>query len=300
MDKQLKEIFITSKKAISFTYLSVYLVIIIGLVFAIVGALNNSSFTDKPYYIIAIIFLILGIINNFLVTYLFVKKTKKQINNLPSLRQDFNNLYKNVYIYPLYCWNQIIRGVNLILAASNDEDFLKQEFDNVDQSKILFETERLNIRHFENSDLDFVYAYRNNNDINYFQTYDSFTKEEIKKMFENNQNTNLYSDPAIFAISLKEKNQIVGELFVSYKNKSNEYFIGFTISPEFQRNGYAYEAVSELMVKVATEIKKIKFICTVYEKNIKSINLIKKLEFSEVSSFCGEKGKILIFEKKYN
>ena len=119
-------------------------------------------------------------------------------------------------------------------------------------------------------------------------------------MFKENKTKNLYSDCGNFALILKETNELIGEIFVSNKDDRNEYFIGFTIIPKFQRKGYAFEIVSELLVKMATSLKKYDFICTVYEKNTKSINLIEKLEFKKSGFFNDEKGKVLIYKKSYN
>lgn len=300
MLEQLKKIFKLSKEAVVYTYLFVYLIILVGLVFAIVGALTMNGFLDKPYYIIAIVFLGVGFVNNFAITYFFSSKTKSIIKKLPALKQDFLDLFKNVYIWPLYCWNRLIKSVNIVLEATTDEELLDEVMKKNNNEKALLVSERLKIRHFIDQDLDFVFHYRNDKNVNFYQTYDAFTKKEIKDMFEKNKNKNLLSDVGLFAIALKDSNQIIGEIFTSYKPKENQYFIGFTISPEFQRKGYAYEIVSELIVDIVMKINKIKFICTVYENNIKSTNLIKKLEFTNTGNFFGEKGKILVFEKTYN
>lgn len=300
MNQELKNIFNIAKKAAFQTYLS-YTLILIGLVFAVLGAILNTSFIDKPFYILAIIFVIAG----FVLSVIFARNNKKsalkEINNLTILKQEYINVLKGVYLYPLFVWNRMMKITNNVIGTINQEvETMVNEKEIENEDKAVFSTERLILRHLTKEDLETVFKYRNNKEINEYQTYDFLDKANIEKVIENNNHTKLLSENGLFAIALKDKNQIIGELFVSYKEIEKEYYIGFTIDKPFQHQGYAFEIVSELLVQVATKVKGIVFVCTAYEKNKNSISLIQKLEFKKVGQTLGPKGKILIYKKRFS
>lgn len=297
MNKKINSFIKISNKAMLFTYLS-FIVIFIGMIFLLVASATNSSFTDKPFYIISIIFLSLGLLSYFFVTIIFFKKIKSEMNDLDVLKKEFLSLLKMIYIAPLYVWKKIIKVSYSLLKTIDDECF-NIENKNTNNKNHILETERLVLRHFEEKDLETVYDYRNNEDVNKFQVYDSFKKKDILKMFQENKDNTLYSETSLFAIALKETDQIIGEFYISNSDNKKEAFLGFTIEPNNQRKGYAYEMISEIIVEIVTNGKIKKLLCTVYEQNSKSINLIEKLEFVKKGITMGEKGKILIYEKEF-
>lgn len=299
METKLKNIIKYSQKAKLSIYIS-YFVILLGLILAIVAASQQKPFEQEPLYIPAIICIVLGYILSLVFAFLFVKKIKAIANQLDILSKDYLTLLKNYYLYPLSVFSKLVKVSNNLIGTLSDENFLKDIQSEKSNSRIIFETERLVVRQLEKQDVNTIYEYRNQEEINYFQTYDAFTKKEISEMIVKNKNVNLFSDVALFAIANKEDNKIIGELFTSYKNNAKEYIIGFTLTKENQNKGYAFEAVSELLVNVATQNKNVIFTCTIYEKNLKSIKLIEKLEFKKTNQFYGPKGNIFVYQKEIN
>lgn len=298
MNQALKNIFTIAKKAIYQSYTS-YLVMFIGLIFAILGAKYNETFIDKPFYVLTIVFLVIGFALNLIFTYLNLKQLKKEINNLTILKEEYYGILKGAYLYPLFVWNKLCKITKNVIFTLVEEINNPQE-KVVESENILFETERLIVRNLKQDDLETIFKYRNNEEINYYQTYDYLDKPNLKKLIEKNKNVTLLDSEALFAVCLKENRKIIGEIYISYKKEDKECYIGFTIDKPFQHQGYAYESVSELLVQLATKTKNINFICTVYEKNINSIKLIEKLEFKKIKSTSGPKGKIFFYKKNYN
>lgn len=313
MDSNFKVLNKISKKARTIIVLS-YFFIFLAVIFAIMGiAVYKKEFIDNPFYFIALILSVLSIVSIYLSTWILRNKAFKTIEKIDVFGNDFVDDLEKIFWGPLSTWNRIIKKIKIINDSINnlsDEELnqLNNELKNKDSkkdkkninSKRILESERLYVRHFSEKDLETVYKYRNDKQCYQYQSYSSFEKNDLLKMFNENKTKDLYSEAANFALVLKDTNELVGEIFVSKKNVGKEYFIGFTVIPKFQRNGYAFEIISELLVEVAPKLDKFTFFCTVYEQNIKSVNLIKKLEFKYDSFFYDEKGRILVYKKTYN
>lgn len=83
-----------------------------------------------------------------------------------------------------------------------------------------------------------------------------------------------------YAIVLKEISKVIGMINLVKANRAiNAYEFGFGIKSEFQRNGYAYEAVSNLLSTwfASTDVKM--FVVSHFPQNIASKKLIEKLGF---------------------
>ena len=285
-----------------------YLFVLIAIIIAIIGfAGYKKPFAENPFYFVAIILLVLAVISIYTTSYYWKRKAVLIVKNIEVFGNDFFNDLEKMYLGPLGCWTRISQKVNIIFTNLNSlSDEKVKELEDISKSKKskkpekLLDSKRLYVRHFKKEDLNIVYKYRNDEKCFKYQSYSCFSQNDLLKMFEENKTKNLYSENGNFALVLKENNQLVGEIFVSNKKDTKEYFIGFTVIPEFQRKGYAFEIVSELLVQMATTLIDYEFICTVYEKNTKSVNLIKKLEFKKFNSFIGEKGKVLVYKKSYN
>ncbi len=81
-----------------------------------------------------------------------------------------------------------------------------------------------------------------------------------------------------FVISLKETKKPIG--IITYLQRENYEFpdIGFAILPEYERNGYIFEASNEYLTIISQKIKSI--IGITLPNNLGSINLLKKLGFN--------------------
>lgn len=297
MDNSLKNIIRLTNKGTMFSFIC-YLLLIVSLIFVIIGATTKIAIA-YVFYILGALFVILSI---FLFIY-FLSKVKKEIKtnlkDIDFLAKDIDRILQKIYISPLTNFKRINQACINLLGTIQDYQLL-ESYKKPKNINVIFETERLYVRQLLPIDVDTIYEYRNNKEINYYQTYDCFSKKEIAHMIENNKEKNLLSDIALFSIVLKENNKMIGELFISNKRKDDKYFVGFTINKPFQRNGYAYEIISDLLVNVESLQNNTNFVCTVYDKNIASLNLIKKLEFKQTKSFEGKKGNVLFFEKRYN
>ncbi len=139
-----------------------------------------------------------------------------------------------------------------------------------------FFTPRCHIRRFIDKDIDAFMQYRNNEDWMKFQSFKGCTKEEYSKV--------LLREPCLttgtqLAIVSNDSCELIGDLFILREN--DECFVGYTISPQKARQGYAYEVVLSVMQQLKTMgILVVK--AGVVSENTASIKLLKKLGFT----FC--------------
>ena len=84
----------------------------------------------------------------------------------------------------------------------------------------------------------------------------------------------------IWGIALKENNKIIGSVNIGTISKLNSVCeIGWSLSPTYQRKGYAFEASAALLKYIFEQLNINKVTTFVWHKNEPSIKLAKKLGF---------------------
>lgn len=142
----------------------------------------------------------------------------------------------------------------------------------------MIETKRCLIRPFIEQDLDDFMAYRNNPEWMRFQSFKGLTREAYREAL-------LPEHPIEqgrqLAIVDKTLNHLIGDLYI--RLDADCYWVGYTISPTFARQGYTIETVSALIETLvkdgATCIK-----AGVEPANTASIALLNRLCFTLESS----------------
>ena len=154
----------------------------------------------------------------------------------------------------------------------------------------LFETDRLRIRKFEREDAERLYEYH--------------LDEEVKKWFPNECYADVeealgaiefYSDcvtrkelPYVLAVELRETGELIGDTGISeVEGKPEEVEIGYVISGEQRRKGYAAEVVKAMTEFIASVFR----IRTVYGRVIKgneaSVRVLEKSGYEFVAEESG-------------
>ena len=144
---------------------------------------------------------------------------------------------------------------------------------------IILETERLILRNFKDKDLEKLYEYRNDIRCYKYQRYDDTSKEYLKKVIKINKDKKLIGESVNLAIALKSSDKIIGDIYIGFKDKT--ITLGYTISYENQRRGFAYEIIMSLITYIFEEFEDYEIVCLVDPKNEASIRLLEKLKFKE-------------------
>ena len=153
---------------------------------------------------------------------------------------------------------------------------------------IPFETERCRIRPFEEKDIEAFMSYRNNMDWMQFQGFKGKKYLEYKAALLKQPD---FRDGVQLAVVNRQTGELLGDLYL--KLEKNTGWIGYTIAPQFARQGFAFEVVTQLLLQLKqaglTLVK-----VEVEEQNLASIQLLKKLDFAQI----GIDGNELIFQRE--
>ena len=146
----------------------------------------------------------------------------------------------------------------------------------------IFESERCYTRRFAESDLDAFIEYRNNAEWMKYQSFKGLSLEEYKEILL--KETNLESGVQ-FAVVRKADQKLLGDVFI--KKEDAIFWIGYTISPSFKRQGYAFE-ITQAMISWIHEQSDYKIMAGVTPENSASVKLLEKLGFTRVDVEDGE------------
>ena len=141
---------------------------------------------------------------------------------------------------------------------------------------IPFETERCRVRPFEENDIEAFLSYRNN--LNWMQ-YQGFKGKKYLEYKAALLQKPKFKEGVQLAVVDKQTGELIGDLYL--KLEKNTGWIGYTIAPQFARQGFAFEVVTQLLLELRqaglTQVK-----AGVEEQNIASIRLLKKLGFEQI------------------
>lgn len=139
-------------------------------------------------------------------------------------------------------------------------------------------SENLLLRNLQNDDLNNLFEYRNDENCAKYQRWEDTSLEHLKDFIEINKNKSILDEENLqLAIALSSNNELIGDMFVGFKDKTIS--LGYTISPKYQRRGYAYEILKSTIDYIFNNFKGYEIACLVHSDNKPSKNLLKKLEF---------------------
>lgn len=148
------------------------------------------------------------------------------------------------------------------------------------------ETDRLTIRVPNLQDKEPFHAYRSMPEVYIYQSWKPANIDEaeafIKKnlaVIPNTPNTWLQ-----LAICLKN-GMLIGDIGIHFMEDDAQVEIGYTLTPDYQGQGYAFEAVRAVIDYSFLTLKKHRITASVDPQNLKSINLLKKLSFRQEGHF---------------
>lgn len=165
---------------------------------------------------------------------------------------------------------------------------MEQEIKKIFQ-ELKIHTERLIIRRIENKDKLDLFEIMSDKETAYDDGFAPYV--DMNEKYEADFKY-LVSDEMHYAIELKEHHKVIGIMHLTEITERAVmcYEIGYDINPAYRRKGYGTEAVKAI-IDYCFEVINIELLtATVYDWNIKSSNLLKKLGFIQ-------EGKIRKVEK---
>ena len=145
---------------------------------------------------------------------------------------------------------------------------------------LFLQTERLLLRNVEEKDAAVMYDYRNNPICARYQRGQSKSQEAIENLIKQHKDDLMQIDQAFFiALALAESNEMIGEIVVMPNGP--DINMGYTISYQHQRRGYAFEALTALISVLQKKYPEHTLVCLTDPNNQPSMALLKKLGFTD-------------------
>jgi len=133
-------------------------------------------------------------------------------------------------------------------------------------------------------DVDFMLRLENDPAIwEVSQTTEPFTREDIELFIRNHQHDLIIELQQRFVIVLQEREIAVGciDLF-SYDADEESAGVGVSVLPEYRRQGFARQALKELVRLAFQQLKLKKLYCSIFVDNTASIHLFTSCGFREI------------------
>ncbi len=150
------------------------------------------------------------------------------------------------------------------------------------------EGSRVIIRQFKPEDLEDFYSYRSDPQVCRYQSFMVKSKMEAEQFIESQKNLPLGSKGQWLQIAIEHKieDKIIGDCAIHFmENEPRIVEIGYTVHPDYQRQGYATEAVRMLMKTVFKDYNVHKILAKVDVRNPSSARVLEKIGFKQEGRF---------------
>lgn len=138
-------------------------------------------------------------------------------------------------------------------------------------------TRRCLIRPFQQSDIFTFMEYRNNEQWMRYQGFKGLTYEQYCQIL---LKSSVLEEGIQLAIINQKETKLIGDLYL--KKEADQLWLGYTIHPLYQRQGYIYEVVQEIIIWASKQ--EVSFLkAGVVPDNTASRNLLIKLGFNLIT-----------------
>ena len=154
--------------------------------------------------------------------------------------------------------------------------------------KFLLETDRLRIRHFQNSDLESFFDYRNDPDVARYQGWDVPYPREKAVEFVTEMSAKEHDVQGEWlqaAIEEISTGQMVGDAAFFVKKDDPQAYIGCTIARSYWRKGDGMEATRCLLDYLFEELDLHRVIAITDVENRASFNMLERMGFRREGHF---------------
>lgn len=153
--------------------------------------------------------------------------------------------------------------------------------------KYLIKTERLIIRLAEPEDAENIFSYRSDFVENMYQGWFPNSAEDVCEYIKNMPKVMDVANVCFqFVIILASENRLIGDMGIIFTNHDNlQAEVGCTLHKEYQRKGYATEALKAMVGYLFETLDKHRIIASIDPRNRPSIQLIERLIFRKEAHF---------------
>jgi RimJ/RimL family protein N-acetyltransferase len=149
----------------------------------------------------------------------------------------------------------------------------------------IINTDRLSIKTLGLQDKEIFLAYRGNPTVYQFQSWNPPSLQEVENFIHQNLKVIPNTPNTWLQLGIYLQNgPLIGDIGIHFLEDA-QVEIGYTLAPEHQGQGYAFEAVKAIIDYLFSTLKKHRITASVDPENQKSINLLKKLGFRQEGYF---------------
>jgi [ribosomal protein S5]-alanine N-acetyltransferase len=143
-------------------------------------------------------------------------------------------------------------------------------------------TERLTLRQLQINDEKEIFTLRSDSEINKFLDRQLSNTIEDARNFIHTVNDNINKNIALYwAITLSDSNMFVGTICIyGFSDENDNCEIGYELFTNYQGLGIMKEAIEKVIVYAFNTIKVQKIEAFLHRDNLRSINLLEKLLFT--------------------
>lgn len=167
-------------------------------------------------------------------------------------------------------------------------------------------TKRTRISPLGLEDLDAFVAYRRVPEVARYQTWEpDYSESQAKELIDSQAGLSMPIEDGWLQLGVLsvDSGQLLGDLALHALVEKSCFEIGFTISPQYQKQGYATEAASALLAMLFDQHGATSVIANTDSRNMASIRTLEALGFSAVAEktwtewFKGENVTVLHYKK---
>lgn len=151
------------------------------------------------------------------------------------------------------------------------------------------ETERLRLRHFRESDLAALYAYRQDPAVARYQGWEPDTESEADVLERIEEMAKL---PGVIqnrwfqiAVEVKATGELIGDCGIRLSQDTRQVITGYTFASAAQGKGFATEAMTALLNYLFTELAVHRVAADALAVNARSVRLLERLGFRREGYF---------------
>lgn len=146
---------------------------------------------------------------------------------------------------------------------------------------IFYETQRLVLRNVKPEDAQTMHDYRNHELCARYQRGQTKDLPGITALVERRQHDAISTEANfLLAVELKESQRMIGEIVVMPNDGAIS--LGYTFHYAYHRKGYAFEALSALIVDLHERFPDWEFISFTEPENVASMGLLRKLGYEDL------------------
>lgn len=156
------------------------------------------------------------------------------------------------------------------------------------KSRVTLTTERLILRPICLNDAGEIFHYRSDSVTNQYQGWIPENIEDVQYFIKNRVSKIIDKNGTWFqfVITLKQSGELIGDIGLHFFDKENKQVeIGCTLNKNYHNEGYASEAMGEVIKYVFNILNKHRIIASIEPGNLSSIRLVRRLNFRKEAHF---------------